>query len=251
MAPRLTLVPVGVGAAYSRPGEAQSSHLVRAGERAYLVDMGSGAFSNLLGLVERPHELDGVFITHRHPDHCVDLIAFCVWMAWGPGAGHRVRVVGPPGLRDRLGAFANEPWDECFAFEEWAPGGGAIDLGDGLVLTHREVPHVAPTNAVRFDRGGASVCYGADCAPGPELPALAAGCDVLLCECTFGVGPVPDGVPHLDAEGAGRAAAAAAAKRLLLTHSYPDVDRDAALRIVRRHYGGPASWARQGEEVAL
>ena len=143
-------------------------------------------------------------ISHLHPDHCVDLMSLRVYMLWGPGAGGRLRLLGPPGLRERLTAFSgSEGWDEAFAFEELGRPGGRADLGGGLVLRYREVPHLPPTFAMRLEWGGAALCYGADCAPGPELPELAAGCGVLVCEASFGAEPVPEGVPHLPAREAG------------------------------------------------
>ena len=247
--PRMELVPVGVGAAYGLPDEAQSCYLVRTPERAVVLDLGSGTLNRLCALVA-PQDLDAVVISHLHPDHCADLLALRVYMAWGPGAGGRLRVMGPPGLRERLTAFAgSEGWD-AFGFEELASPGGETDLGDGLVLRHREVPHLPPTFAMRLEWGGAALCYGADCAPGPELPELATGCGVLVCESSFGAEPVPEGVPHMPAREAGRIAAQAGVGRLLLTHCSPEFDRDAALAAARAEFAGPVDWARQGEPVA-
>ena len=149
--PRLELVPIGVGSAYSAPGEAQSSYLVRAAGQAVVIDLGSGTLNRLQTHIA-PEDLDTLLITHLHPDHCVDLMALRVYMVWGPGAGRRIRVVGPPGLRDRLVAFSgSDGWDTAFSFEEFAPEAGAIDLGGGLTARHREVPHLPPTNAVRLE----------------------------------------------------------------------------------------------------
>lgn len=248
--PRLTLVPVGVGTAYAATGEVQSCYLVRAGERCVVVDLGSGALNRLQRHVA-PHEPEAVIVTHLHPDHCVDLLSLRIHMMWGPGAGRVMRVIGPPGLRDRLAAFSgSDGWDTSFRFEEFPPGAGEVDLGGGLVMRHREVPHLPPTNAVRLDAGGSSVCLGSDCAPNDDLPALAAGCDVLVCECTFGAGPVPAGVPHLSAHDAGVIAARAGARRLLLTHCQPEFDRDEALAAAGAAFGGPVGWARPDEPVA-
>ena len=249
--PRLELVPVGVGSAIAAPGEAQSSYLVRAGAHAVVMDLGSGTFSLLQSHIA-PEDVETLLITHLHPDHCVDLMALRVYMVWGPGAGNRIRVVGPPGLRERLSAFSgSDAWDAAFSFEEFAPVEGSIDLGDGLVLRHHEVTHLPPTNALRLDRAGASICFGADCAPGPELAELASGCDVLICECTFGADPVPEGVPHLSARDAAAIAERAGVGRLLLVHCQPGHDRDRALAEARAVFGGPVEWARQGEPVAL
>lgn len=246
---RLSLVPVGIGTAYSAPGEAQSCHLVRGGGRAVVVDMGSGALNRLMDVMA-PHDLDAVIVTHLHPDHCVDLMALRVYMAWGPGRGHRLRVIGPPGLRERLVAFSGSDGWDGFDFEDLAAGGGEIDLGGGVVVTHREVPHLPPTHAVRIDHGGASVCLGADCAPNDALPALATGCDVLVCECSFGAEEVPEGVPHLNGRAAGAMAAAAGAGRLLLVHGQPEFDRGDAVAQAAAAFDGPVAWARQGAELA-
>lgn len=249
--PRLELVPVGVGSAFAAPGEAQSSYLVRAGDHAVVIDLGSGTFGLLQNHIA-PEDVETLLITHLHPDHCVDLMALRVYMVWGPGAGHRIRVIGPPDLRARLSAFSgSDAWDTAFSFEDFAPREGHIDLGEGLTVRHHEVTHLPPTNALRLQRNGASICFGADCAPGPELAELAAGCDVLVCECTFGADPVPAGVPHLSAGDAGDIAAHADVGRLLLVHCQPDHDRDRALAAARAAFGGPVDWARQGEPVAL
>ncbi len=246
--PPLELVPVGVGTAYARPGEVQSCYLVRAGGRAVALDLGAGALNRLQRHLA-PEELDALVISHLHPDHCVDLMALRVYMAWGPGRGGELRVLGPPGLRDRAAAFAGSDGGDAFRFEDLPAGGGEHDLGGGLVLRHREVPHLPPTHALRLERGGAALCYGADCAEGPELAELAAGCDVLVCECSFGAEPVPEGVPHLNAAQAGAIAARAGAGRLLLTHCFPELDRDAALAAARAAFDGPVDWARQDEAV--
>ena len=247
---RLALVPIGVGAAYGRADEAQSCYLVRAGDRAVALDLGSGTLNRLQEQVA-PEDLAALIVTHLHADHCVDLLALRVYLAYGPGGGRSVRVLGPPGLRDRLVGFGgSEAWDEVIRFEELTGEAGERDLGGGLTLRYRQVPHLPPTFALRVEGGGAAVCFGADCADNDELPELAAGADVLLCECSFGADEVPEGLPHLNARQAGRIAARAGARRLLLTHCFPEHDRDAALEAARREFGGPVAWAVQGAEVA-
>src|SRR5262249_21367956 len=111
-----------------------------------------------------------------------------------------------------------------------------------------EVPHTKPTYALRVEWRGSSLCYSADCAPNDVLPELARGCDVLLAECSYGAGAIPAGVPHLDAAAAGAIARRAGVGRLLLTHCYPEYDRDAALAAAAAAFGGPVAWAREGEE---
>lgn len=250
--PRLTLLPIGVGNACPAPGEAQSGYLVRGGGAAVMVDMGSGVLTRLRQEMA-PEALTQVVVTHLHPDHCVDLMGLEVHLVWGPGAGSPpLPVLGPPGLRDRLVAFSGaRGFDTAFTWSTFAPEAGEVALGHGLVMRHREVPHLPPTNAVRFERGGASVCFGADCAYGDALAELAAGCDVLVCEATFGAGPPVEGVPHMTGAEAGRIAARAGVGRLLLTHLDPRRDVAATLAQARAGFDGPVGLARPGDAVAL
>jgi ribonuclease BN (tRNA processing enzyme) len=245
----LEIVPVGVGAAYAAPGEAQSSYFVRHGGTRVLLDLGAGALNRLMPLVP-PEDLDLVLITHLHPDHMIDLLSLRVYMAWGPGAGRPIRVAGPDGLRARLAAHGEEGLDAAFTFEVLDRGGGTLTAGEGVSVTYRQVPHLEPTFAVRVEAGGRTLVYGADSAPDPGLARFAEGADLVLLECSFGDGAVPEGVPHLTARDAAAIARDAGAGRLLMTHVYPEFDRDASLRAAREVF--PATdWARQDERVAV
>ena len=76
------------------------------------------------------------------------------------------------------------------------------------------------------------------------------GCtDVLLLECSWGTGDLVPGVPHLNAAAAGEMARRAEARRLVLVHGYPDVDKDAAVAEAQAVFGGPVEWAREGQPV--
>lgn len=242
------MIPVGVGGAYARPGEAQSAYLVRAGDVAVCLDLGAGALNRLQAEIA-PERLSAIVISHLHPDHCADLFSLRVYMSWGPGLGHRVRVLGPPGLRDRLAAFAgSDGWDDAFAFEALRGPSGRVEIG-GLWISWAEVPHTPPTFAIRVDAGAASVTYGADCAPNEALVRLAAGTQLLVAECSHGAEPLPPAPIHLSGREAGEIASRAGAGRLLLTHCYPEHDRDAALALARASFSGRVGWARQGEAV--
>ncbi len=249
MSESLSLIPVGVGGAYARPGEAQSAYLIRAGDIAICLDLGAGALNRLQDEIA-PERLSAIVISHLHPDHCADLFSLRVYMSWGPGRGHRLRILGPPGLRDRLAAFAGPDGWDAFAFEVLGGSSGRVDI-DGLGISWAEVPHTPPTFAIRVDVGAASVTYGADCAPNESLVRLAAGTQLLVAECSHGAEPLPPAPIHLSGREAGEIASRAGAGRLLLTHCYPEHDRDAALALARASFSGPVDWARQGEAVAV
>lgn len=243
------LTPIGVGAAYARPGEAQSAYLVAHGDANVCFDLGAGALNRLQEFVA-PERLSAIVISHLHADHCVDLLSLRVYMEWGPGRGSPIRVVGPAGLHDLLRAFAGDAGWDGFTFETLAEPGGALDIGS-LRLSWAEVPHTKPTFAFRIDDGAASITYGADCGPNDALVDLATHTDVLVAECALGVGPSVEGAIHLSASDAGALARRAGARRLLLTHCSPEHDRDEVLAAATDAFGGPVAWARQGERVVI
>lgn len=244
----LTLTPIGVGAAYARPGEAQSAYLVAAKGTYLCLDLGAGALNRLQTRIA-PERLSAIVISHLHPDHCVDLLSLRVYMAWGPGNGHRVRVLGPAGLRDLLVGFVGASGWDAFDFEVLDEPSGAVVIGD-VRLSWTEVPHTKPTFALRVDAGDRSVTYGADCSPNEALVELASRTDVLVAECSLGTPPASGDAIHLTAADAGTLARRASARRLLLTHCYPEHDRDAVAAAAAAAFGGPVAWATQGQTVA-
>ncbi len=239
----LEIIPLGTGAAFALPDQAQSGYLIRAGDSAVSLDLGAGTFNRLLGQID-PIHLDAVVISHLHPDHLADLLAARIYMAYGPGVGHPLEVHAPPGLMERLEAIVDgDSWAGITA-HDLPTGGGVLERGD-LTIRHAEVPHLPPTHAVRVEHGGRSITYGADCRPNDALAALADGTDILVAECSFGTSEIPEGAMHMNAEAAGEIARRAGARRLLLVHGYPDVDREGAVRAAAGAFGGPVEWARE------
>lgn len=248
MSDALTLTPIGVGAAYARPGEAQSAYLVAAGTTHLCLDLGAGALNRLQELMA-PERLSAIVISHLHPDHCVDLLSLRVYMSWGPGRGHRIRVLGPAGLHDLLSGFTGPSGWDAFDFEALDEPSGAVVIGEvGLAWT--EVPHTKPTFALRVDARNGSVTYGADCSPNEALVELASHTDVLIAECSLGTEPPSADAIHLTGADAGALARRAGARRLLLTHCYPQHDRNAVAAAAAAAFGGPVAWAIQGQAVA-
>lgn len=245
----LRLTPLGTGTAYTRGGRTQTGFLVRVGGHHVVLDLGAGALARLLDEVD-PAELDALVITHAHPDHCIDLFALHVYLAHGPGRDDPLPLHTPRGLAARFSAFGGvDHWDEVFATSELPPPAGRRQLGPELTLAWQEVPHLPPTFALRLEHGGRSICFGADCGPNDVLGPFARGVDLLILECSFGTGPVPDGVPHLDAAEVADIARVARPGRLLLTHCYPEHDRRATLDAVADAVDCPVAWAEEGVPV--
>jgi ribonuclease BN (tRNA processing enzyme) len=111
-------------------------------------------------------------------------------------------------------------------------------------LAAHKVPHTVESVAYSVERGGARLVYTGDTAYDEALGAWAAGCDLLLCECSL---PVDMAVPsHMTPEACGRLAAIASPAHLALTHFYPPVERVDVAAAVALAYGGPLTLAHDG-----
>lgn len=250
----MELVVLGAGPAYSdQPGSVGSSYLVRDGADAVVLDIGQGAFPALAHRIE-PSLLQGVFISHLHPDHFIDLIPLRHYLCRAEfEPGRRLRVLAPAGLERRLDATYDLPGFASAAFD-FEPLTGEPHAAGVFRVEVRPVRHAGESVAFRVSnpgRSGPGLVYSGDCAdPDDLLPLLRPG-DTLLAEATFGPGPLPAGMPHLDGPTAGRLAAAGGAGALLLTHLRMGFDPDATVRSAAEYFDGPVTMVAPGDRFAV
>jgi ribonuclease BN (tRNA processing enzyme) len=249
------LVVIGAGPAYSdQLGSVGSAYVVREGADAVLMDLGQGTFSRLAHTLD-PSSLRGVFVSHLHPDHFIDLIPLRHYLCRAEfQPGRRLRVFAPDGLEPRLDATYDQPGfaGSAFDFEALAPG--SIDVGP-FAFEVASVPHAGRSFGFRVSLsaapGGPGVVYSGDCAdPDALVPLLRTG-DTLLAEATFGRGPMPAGMPHLDGPMVGRLAKSTDAGAVLLTHVRMGCDEADTIRSAEEHYDGPVALVRPGDRFDL
>lgn len=250
----MDLVVLGSDAMYARPGGATAGYLVREDGFNLWVDVGSGTLAN----AQRHLDLDdvgAVLISHRHPDHLVDMFPFFYFRQYGRETpAPATPLFGPPGvfdtMRGLLSGDAASEFATSFDFVEVDPGKD-IEAGPFAIQT-APMAHPVPTLGLRVEAAGAVLAYTADTGPTDHLAGLAEGAGILLAEATWqddgGTHP-PD--LHLTAADAGRAAASAGARRLILTHIKPGLDRDRSRREAAETFGGDVVVAEEGltEEV--
>src|SRR5262249_20996085 len=101
------------------------------------------------------------------------------------------------------------------------------------------LPHSVPNASVRLAANEVILAYTSDCGPSPLLAKLAAQADLLLAEASY-VDQVPQDLQRYlsSAAQAGRRAAQAEARRLLLTHLLPGADPAAARGAAPCNYRG-------------
>lgn len=242
---------VGAGPAYTnRPGATGAAYLVRSIDTSILLDLGQGAFPRLANLLD-PGLLDAVVISHLHPDHFIDLVALRHYLRWGPGHPRRVRVLSPAGLDDRLDALHAEPGFSAGALDVEPIVVGVQSIGS-LDLAALRVTHTAESYGFRVSAGdGPGLVYSGDCGRAEDLEPLIQPGDALLCEVSFGPGPVTSDAAHLDSPAVGELARRAGAGQVLLTHLLMGFDVDETIAAAQRAYAGPVTFVEPGDRFTI
>jgi ribonuclease BN (tRNA processing enzyme) len=246
---RMELTVLGSSGSYPSRGNPSSGYLVRSGGTSLLVDVGTGTFMSLIEHID-PEALEGVIVSHVHPDHCTDLFGLYSYLYRHVPRRVTVPVFVP---HDAVGLFTgfmrtadpDHPFLRVLDFR--VVGTGSTDRVGEMELTFGRTAHPVPTNAVRIEAMGRVLTYSADTGPGGEVPRLAGGCDVLLCEAALSGDRTEDSFPfHLTASEAGELAATAGARRLILTHLPPSLNPQTSLAEARSKFGHDPEWAAPG-----
>lgn len=203
-----------------------------------MVDIGNGSTANLQ-LLHHLRELDAIVITHRHIDHCIDLIGSYYALLDDADDHPPLPVYAAPDVLDFLTSLLTR--DSTLQFAKVYDArtihpGEHLEIGDlGFEFLHSI--HPAPTVSCRITRDDRTFVYSSDSAGGDELIKAAQGADVFLCEATWDtVEGRPPGI-HLDGHVAGTIAKQAEVGRLLLTHVAGSSNRDKIQREAEAAYG--------------
>ena len=247
----MRLTTLGTGTIALTPSRVRAGHLVEHGAVRLLLDCGSGVTQRLTELGVDWMGITHVAITHFHADHIADLPTLVFAWKYGalPARSAPVEVIGPPGITAllqalalALGGWLTEPGFPLAVRE--LPPGAEVELGDGVRLGTTKVPHTEESVAYSIGQGERRIIYTGDTGFDPALGAWAAGCDVLLCECSL---PAAMAIPqHLTPRECGRLAALAGPRLLALTHLYPPVERVDILGEVAESFAGRVEVARDG-----
>ena len=214
----MKLTVIGCSGSGPGPDSAASCYLVEQDGFRLVLDLGSGAFGPLQKVLN-PGDIDAIFLSHMHADHCLDIAPFVVWHRYSSQAKRpRVPLYAPIGADRRLAWAYDDEGDPLTDVFDFVPiGPGSFVLGPFGVRTARTA-HPVECNAIRLEAGGRALVYTGDTGPSRRVVDLARGADVLLAEAAHPPGPdLPPGL-HLTGREAGEHAAAAGVGRLLLTH---------------------------------
>ncbi|SDJ38862.1 Ribonuclease BN, tRNA processing enzyme [Frankineae bacterium MT45] len=234
----MELTVLGCSGTVPGPDSPASGYLVEHEGFRLLLDLGQGALGALQRFI-RPEQVDGMLVSHLHPDHFIDMTGLATYLRWSPGRPYpRLPVLGPADTAARLSAAGGDSGrsgelDELFDFRVPAAG----ELGP-FRLEFARMRHPIACDAVRISASGRSLVYSGDTGPTEALISLARGADLLLCEAALRPG---ESLPelHLTARQAGEHATAAGVERLIVTHVPPWNSRSQAVEEAALAFAGP------------
>ena len=225
----MRLTVIGSGTISLSPTRGCAAYLVEAGAARILFDCGPGAAHTMARHAIDWWGVTHIVLTHFHLDHIGELPALI--FAWRHARlaprSEPLTIVGPPGTRDLITRWAA-------ALGDWLQTPGfPLDIiepaletpyafADDIILTSRSVPHTPESVAYSLEHDGRRLVYTGDTGDDPSLGTWAAGCDLLLAECSL---PDSMAVPiHLTPAQTAALAAAAAPGMLVVTHMYPPLE---------------------------
>ncbi len=176
--------------------------------------------------------LDVIWISHLHLDHCGGLASFLFGLKWAPQTERRqkpLQIFGCQGIGGLLIAIDESNdyglLDQAFPIErhEVSTNNEDFEMMPGLRAQTFSTPHTRESLALRLtDNDGVSLVYTSDTGYSEELAQFAHGTDLLILECSFWRNkPTPK---HLELVEAMRLARLAEPRALVLTHLYPEWD---------------------------
>lgn len=236
----IELFILGSGTGIPSLKRASPGYLIRIGSDYLLFDGGSGTLRRILEVGARYEDVDYLFYTHFHPDHCLDLISF-LFASRIPESPRRrkLELTGPYGTADfyqkALELYRNSLEPQTYELEIHEVANQELRFHEWKV-TAKTVKHVKNSVAYRVESQNHAIVYSGDTGYCEGIVDLGKNADLLLLECSFPNRPGIEG--HLTAGRAGQIAREAGCKKLVLTHFYPPCEREDILSQCREEFKG-------------
>lgn len=225
----LAITILGSSGMFQTPERSCAGYLLELDGEHLWLDAGAGTWLNLQRSIDYS-DIDGVLLTHGHPDHTTDVLqAYHARMYGQTKPLPPIPLWAPQETLDRLGSFS-KGLDAAFDLEPLTAE-SSIDFGGGK-FSFVSMAHPEQTLGVRVEHDGIVVAFSSDTGEDADFDSLAKDADLFVCEATSQqIDALWEG--HLRASQAGAIAARVGVKRLLLTHLRPGRDHSVTLEEAR------------------
>jgi len=249
-------VVLGSCGAWPEPGRACSGYLLEHAGTRIVLDLGYGTLPRLLAELGSTagDGIDAVVVTHAHPDHMVDLHGLFRARRYARRDAPPIPLYAPPRVFDLVVELEDGDRAAVDAVFAARPLPGCPYPVGPFLLQSWPLPHYVLNAGVRLTAPGLTVAYTGDTGPCEALANLGRDADLFIVDATdwHQQSAAPRGPSlNLTARQAGAAAAAAGARRLLLTHFWPGNDRPLSAADAATQFDGEVLLADEGLEIGL
>jgi ribonuclease BN (tRNA processing enzyme) len=231
---KMKLTVLGNNGPFPAAGGACSGYLISEGNIKILIDCGSGVLSNLLKFV-RFEELDAIILTHLHSDHISDMMVL----------RYAVQIKKARGFMDKcITVYApNDPEEEFKRLDikgvfDLKPITGNLQLSfDNLKITFKDMKHPVKCFGISIYDGSVRFVFSGDTSICGNIIEFSRNADLVMLDSgLLERDKKGENVPHLTAKECGLVAKEAGAKKLLLTHFWPDYNIDELLAEAKENF---------------
>lgn len=230
----MQLIVLGAGTSVFHPQRAAPAFWLQTEQGSLLLDCSADAPHRMAQEELDWPNLDAIWISHLHLDHCGGLASLLFGMKHAPQTRSRkkpLHIFGCAGTEKLLAAIDDAhdyrlselpfPLDltEVPANESSSP----FEILSGLTADVISTPHRPESLALRVaDDRGTAIVYSSDTGFSEEVARFARHADLFLLECSFYRNkPIQT---HLELADAMRMSAIAEPRKVVLTHLYPEWD---------------------------
>jgi ribonuclease BN (tRNA processing enzyme) len=228
----MLLVVLGSGTSVPHSQRASAAFWLETESGSMLLDCSADAMHRMAQENLDWPNLDAIWISHLHLDHCGGLASLLFAMKHSPqtqSSRKPLRIFSCGGVERLLKAIDESNdyglFKQPFPLEvrEFAESGGNFSPFNAIRCETLKTPHTRESLAMRLTNSeNKTVVYSSDTGISEELATFARGADLFVLECSFYENkPVQT---HLNLVEAMRIAQMAEPRRLLLTHLYPEWD---------------------------
>lgn len=254
MSYNLSLKFIGTGTISPDPNRSCTSILLETEKERILVDIGSGTLHRLAIEKIDIHTIGYIFLTHFHPDHIGDLIPFlfAIRNTRSNFQKENLHVIGPKGLMNFLRGMESSygHWirDPVMKVKYDELGRRLIDF-PGFRIIWNKVIHKIESVGYRFEIGDYVISFSGDSGYCKELINLCKHADIAILECSHADEHAIEG--HLSPSLSAKIAEEAGAKKMILTHFYPDALESDIKCVAQKFYKGEILLAEDGMQISL
>lgn len=227
----MKLVVLGSGTANPHPARASAGFWLETSGGTVMLDFSAAALHRLAQEQLDWANLDAIWISHFHLDHCCGLPSYLFATRYAPETRNRTKpltIFGAKGIKKLLGLFDEAADGKLFKqrfpvnvleIEQLEP----FEILPNVRAIALSTPHTEDSHAIRLEDSLRTLVYTSDTGFGKEIASFAREIDLLIIESSFFKHKKVE--IHLELAEAMYLIRKARAKRAMLTHFYAEWDK--------------------------